>query len=132
MARIAAMRQRGYLMGSVWFKLWRAAAVRAIGPDQVGLLRYDDGGSDLLRIPPGADAERWIATLEILAPALEAMAALADGDATGGGSNNWAVAGSAHRLAAGRCWPVIRTAPSRCRACTPRPISPATPSTPSA
>jgi acyl-homoserine lactone acylase PvdQ len=40
---IAAMRQRGYLMGSVWFKLWRAAAVRAIGPDRVGLLRYDDG-----------------------------------------------------------------------------------------
>ena len=48
---IAAMRQRGYLMGSVWFKLWRAAAVRAIGPDQVGLLRYDDGGSDRLVHP---------------------------------------------------------------------------------
>ena len=28
---IAAMRQRGILMGSVWFKLWRAAALRAGG-----------------------------------------------------------------------------------------------------
>ena len=24
---IAAMRQRGYLMGSLWFKLWRAGAL---------------------------------------------------------------------------------------------------------
>lgn len=106
---IAAMRQRGYLMGSVWFKLWRAAAVRAIGPDQVGLLRYDDGGSDRLCIPPGADAERWVATLESLAPALEAMAALADADATGGGSNNWAVSES--RTASGR--PLLAGDPHR-------------------
>ncbi len=106
---IAAMRQRGYLMGSVWFKLWRAAAVRAVGPDRVGLLRYDDGGSDRLCIPPGADAERWVAALEDLAPALEAMAALADADATGGGSNNWAVSGS--RTASGR--PLLAGDPHR-------------------
>jgi len=55
---IAAMRQRGYLMGSVWFKLWRAAALRAIGPDSVSKLRYDDGGADLLCIPPGDEAGR--------------------------------------------------------------------------
>jgi penicillin amidase len=28
---LAAMRQRGYLMGSVWFKLWRAAALGGRG-----------------------------------------------------------------------------------------------------
>lgn len=106
---IAAMRQRGYLMGSVWFKLWRAAAVRAVGPGQVGLLRYDDGGSDRLAIPPGADAERWVATLEDLSPALEAMAALSDADATGGGSNNWAMSGA--RTASGR--PLLAGDPHR-------------------
>ena len=88
---IAAMRQRGFLMGSVWFKLWRAAAVRTIGPGQVTKLRYDDGGRDLLCIPPGVEADRWIATLAELGPALEALAALGDADATGGGSNNWAL-----------------------------------------
>ncbi len=106
---IAAMRQRGYLMGSVWFKLWRAAAVRAVGPERVGLLRYDDGGADRLCIPPGADAARWVATLEELAPALEAVAALADADATGGGSNNWAVSGT--RTGSGR--PLLAGDPHR-------------------
>ncbi|TYP89588.1 penicillin acylase family protein [Blastococcus xanthinilyticus] len=106
---IAAMRQRGYLMGSVWFKLWRAAAVRAIGPDRVGLLRYDDGGTDRLCIPPGADAQRWVATLKELAPALEALAGLAGADATGGGSNNWAVSGT--RTATGR--PLLAGDPHR-------------------
>lgn len=88
---IAAMRQRGFLMGSIWFKLWRAAALRTIGPDQVAKLRYDDGGRDLLCIPPDVQADRWIATLADLAPALEAVAALGSQDATGGGSNNWAL-----------------------------------------
>ncbi|MCZ2859294.1 penicillin acylase family protein [Blastococcus sp. VKM Ac-2987] len=106
---IAAMRQRGYLMGSVWFKLWRAAALRAIGPDQLGLLRYDDGGTDRLCMPPGADAERWVATLETLAPAIEALAGVAAGDATGGGSNNWAVSGG--RTATGR--PLLAGDPHR-------------------
>ena len=58
------MRYRGFLMGSVWFKLWRAAALRAVGPDAVGTLRYHDGGKDLLAIPPGAQSERWMAGLQ--------------------------------------------------------------------
>jgi penicillin amidase len=91
---IAVMRQRGYLMGSVWFKLWRAAALRTIGPDHIMKLRYDDGGGDLLCIPPGAEARRWIADLQALAPGIEAVAALGSADATGGGSNNWAVSPS--------------------------------------
>ncbi|QQS10815.1 MAG: penicillin acylase family protein [Rhodospirillales bacterium] len=106
---IAAMRQRGFLMGSVWFKLWRAAALRAIGPDQLSKLRYDDGGGDLLCIPPGIEAARWIATLSELAPALEAVAALGAVDATGGGSNNWALSPS--RTATGR--PMLAGDPHR-------------------
>ena len=106
---IAAMRQRGYLMGSIWFKLWRAAALRAIGPDRVSSLRYDDGGTDRLCIPPGADAQRWVASLQALSPAIDALAALAAGDSAGGGSNNWAVSGG--RTATGR--PLLAGDPHR-------------------
>ncbi|MGE0725551.1 MAG: penicillin acylase family protein, partial [Alphaproteobacteria bacterium] len=106
---IAAMRQRGILMGSVWFKLWRAAAMRAIGPAQISKLRYDDGGRELLCIPPGAEASRWIATLQDLAPSIEAVAALGAADATGGGSNNWALGPS--RTATGR--PLLAGDPHR-------------------
>jgi len=106
---IAAMRWRGFLMGSVWFKLWRAAALRAIGPEQIAKLRYDDGGTDLLTLPPGAESERWIATLQDLAPAIEALAGLSESDATGGGSNNWAV--SPERTATGR--PLLAGDPHR-------------------
>lgn len=106
---IAAMRQRGFLMGSVWFKLWRAAALRVIGPEEIGKLRYDDGGRELLCIPPSAEAKRWIATLKDLAPSIEAVAALGPVDAAGGGSNNWALAPS--RTATGR--PLLAGDPHR-------------------
>ncbi|BBK36912.1 peptidase S45 [Allostella sp. ATCC 35155] len=106
---IAAMRQRGFLMGSIWFKLWRAAALRIVGPEQVTKLRYDDGGRDLLCIPPGVEADRWVATLANLAPALEALAALGGDDATGGGSNNWALA--PERATTGR--PILAGDPHR-------------------
>ncbi|WP_315831688.1 penicillin acylase family protein [Bradyrhizobium prioriisuperbiae] len=106
---IAVMRQRGYLMGSVWFKLWRAAALRTIGPEQVAKLRYDDGGEDLLGASPSAEAKRWIATLQDLAPAIDALTALAGPEATDGGSNNWAVAPS--RTATGR--PLLAGDPHR-------------------
>lgn len=106
---IAVMRWRGFLMGSVWFKLWRAAALRAIGPEQIAKLRYDDGGSDLLCIPPGEESARWIATLQELGPAIEALASLGAADSTGGGSNNWAVSPS--RTATGR--PLLAGDPHR-------------------
>jgi penicillin amidase len=106
---IAVMRQRGYLMGSVWFKLWRAAAVGRIGLAEVVKLRYDDSGADRLCVPPGADARRWVADLAELTPALEALSALRGVDATGGGSNNWALAGS--RTATGR--PMLAGDPHR-------------------
>ncbi len=88
---IAVMRRLGLLMGSVWFKLWRAAALPLLGPGLVGKLRYDDDGRDLLLLPPGVEAPRWQAMLRDLAPGIAALLGTAEGDATGGGSNNWAV-----------------------------------------
>ncbi|MBS7811403.1 penicillin acylase family protein [Roseococcus pinisoli] len=105
---IAVMRRLGLLMGSVWFKLWRAAALPLVG-EAVSSLRYDDGGKDLLILPQGAEAERWTAALSDLAPAVTALMEAAEADATGGGSNNWAV--SAELSATGR--PLLAGDPHR-------------------
>ncbi|WP_052402454.1 penicillin acylase family protein [Muricoccus aerilatus] len=90
---IAVMRRLGLLMGSVWFKLWRAAALPVVGAEGIASLRYDDGGADLLCIPPGEEASRHEADLSALAPAIRALLESLGlpGDETGGGSNNWAV-----------------------------------------
>jgi penicillin amidase len=104
------MRRLGLLMGSVWFKLWRAAALPIVGADGIAKLRYDDGGRDLLCIPTGAEADRHAAGLAALQPAMRALLdAMTAGDETGGGSNNWAV-GPAHS-ATGR--PVLAGDPHR-------------------
>jgi penicillin amidase len=106
---IAVMRRLGLLMGSVWFKLWRAAALPVVGAEHVGKLRYDDGGMDALIIPPGVEAKRWEATLAELAPSVAALLERAAPDAAGGGSNNWAVGPG--RSATGR--PVLAGDPHR-------------------
>ncbi|MBP0444758.1 penicillin acylase family protein [Roseomonas sp. SSH11] len=108
---IAVMRRLGLLMGSVWFKLWRAAALPVVGAGNVGKLRYDDGGRDLLCIPPGAEAQRFEADLAALSPAIGALLESLGlpGDETGGGSNNWAVGPS--RSGTGR--PVLAGDPHR-------------------
>jgi penicillin amidase len=106
---IAVMRRLGLLMGSVWFKLWRAAALPLVGADQAAKLRYEDGGIDLLCIPPGVEAARWTATLADLAPGIAALLDRAAPDASGGGSNNWAL--SAERSATGR--PLLAGDPHR-------------------
>lgn len=106
---IAAMRQRGYLMGSLWLKLWRAAALGVIGPDAVARLRYDDGGADRLCIPPGTDASRWVASLADLEEPIRALSVLASSADTGGGSNNWDLAPG--RTATGR--PLLAGDPHR-------------------
>ncbi|SCC81159.1 penicillin acylase family protein [Saliniramus fredricksonii] len=106
---VAVMRQRGLLMGSVWFKLWRAAALRTIGPEAVNLLRYDDGGVERFVVPQGAEGRRWIASLNDLAPAIEALAAMVSPEATLGGSNNWAIDG--RHTVAGK--PIIAGDPHR-------------------
>lgn len=106
---IAVMRRLGLLMGSVWFKLWRAAALPVVGAENVRKLRYDDGGKDLLLVPPGLEAKRWTATLAELQPAIAALLGSEEVDATGGGSNNWAIAPG--RSATGR--PVVAGDPHR-------------------
>jgi penicillin G amidase len=106
---IAAMRQRGYLMGSLWFKLWRAAALGVVSADDIVKLRYDDGGADLLCIPPGAEVSRWIASLADLREPIRALSLLAASADIDGGSNNWALAPS--RTAAGR--PLLAGDPHR-------------------
>jgi penicillin amidase len=107
---IAVMRRLGLLMGSIWFKLWRAVALPVVGPEGIAKLRYDDGGQDLLCIPPGIDADRHAAGLTALRPAITALlSAMATGEETGGGSNNWAVGPDAS--ATGR--PVLAGDPHR-------------------
>jgi penicillin amidase len=109
---IAVMRRLGLLMGSIWFKLWRMLALPVVGAENALKLRYDDGGRDLLCIPPGASAQRFEADLAALAPAVESLLQAMGGDAadgTGGGSNNWAVGPKA--TATGR--PVLAGDPHR-------------------
>lgn len=89
---IAAMRQIGFLMGSIWLKLFRAAAVPVVGAEAAMELRYDDAGSDLLCMPYGEHAKRIAADLDGLRPAIEALLSSASPDLMGGGSNNWAIA----------------------------------------
>ena len=91
---VAVMRQRGILMGSVWFKLWRAAALATVGADAVPLLRYDDNGPERFIVPQGPVGDRLSADLAALTPAIEALSDFAPQDGTVGGSNNLAVAGS--------------------------------------
>jgi len=109
---IAIMRQIGFLMGSVWWKLWRAAALPVVGAAQVTKLRFDDGGDDLLCLPPGEKGGRYLAALADLKPGLAALlgdkADLA-GVELAGGSNNWALA--PQRTATGR--PIVAGDPHR-------------------
>ncbi|HEY0275560.1 MAG TPA: penicillin acylase family protein, partial [Paenirhodobacter sp.] len=90
---IAVTRQIGLAMGSVWMKLFRAAALPAVGAGLVSLLRHDDDGADRFVLPPGAEGQRWMASLADLAPAAEALLALGSDATAGGGSNNWVVSG---------------------------------------
>jgi penicillin G amidase len=109
---IATMRQIGFLMGSVWWKLWRAAALPIVGIERIAALRFDDGGDDFLCIPTGATATRLVAALADLKPGVEALLGARE-DAVGaeleGGSNNWAV--SPARTATGR--PIVAGDPHR-------------------
>src|SRR5450631_1194373 len=107
---IAVMRQIGFLMGSVWWKLWRAAALPIVGAAQISKLRFDDGGDDMLCIPPGAEGARYLATLADLKPGLAALLAGHDQEAEiAGGSNNWAL--GPQRTATGR--PLLAGDPHR-------------------
>lgn len=106
---IAVMRRLGLLMGSVWFKLWRALALPVVGAANMAKLRYDDSAAELVCIPPGTTAERWAADLAALRPAMAALLQAMGADETGGGSNNWAVGPA--RSATGR--PILAGDPHR-------------------
>jgi penicillin amidase len=108
---IAVMRQIGFLMGSVWWKLWRAAALPIVGASEISKLRFDDGGDDMLCIPPGAEGVRYLATLADLKPGLAALLAGHDQEEAevAGGSNNWVL--GPQRTATGR--PLLAGDPHR-------------------
>ncbi|WP_178131198.1 penicillin acylase family protein [Reyranella sp. CPCC 100927] len=106
---IAVMRQIGFLMGSVWWKLWRAAALPIVGAEGIARLRYEDGGNELLCLPPGLEKGPFKAAMADLRPGIEALLETAAIDVSGGGSNNWALAPG--RTATGR--PLLAGDPHR-------------------
>jgi penicillin amidase len=106
---IAVLRQSGLLLNSVYPKLWRAMALPVVGADALGRLRMDDGGEELVCIPPGALTDRLLPDMAALADALAAFMAESNPEATGGGSNNWALHGS--RTLSGR--PLVAGDPHR-------------------
>lgn len=106
---IAVMRQIGFLMGSIWWKLWRAAALPIVGAQNLAKLRYEDGGGELLCLPPGLEKGPYRGALEDLAAGVAALLEVAAPDVTGGGSNNWALA--PRRTATGR--PLVAGDPHR-------------------
>jgi penicillin G amidase len=91
---IAVMRQIGFLMGSVWWKLWRACALPIVGAEGAAKLSFEDGGGELLCAPPGLEKGSFHAALEELQPGIAALLEIAPHDVAGGGSNNWALAPS--------------------------------------
>jgi penicillin amidase len=109
---LAVMRQIAFLMGSFWWKLWRAAALPIVGAAEISKLRFDDGGDDLLCIPPGGEGVRYRAALAELKPGLEALLGSGHSEQEAelaGGSNNWALAPG--RTATGR--PLVAGDPHR-------------------
>jgi penicillin amidase len=106
---IAVMRQIGFLMGSIWWKLWRAAALPIVGVEAAAKLRFEDGGNELLCLPPGLEKGPYRVALEELRVGAMALLEVAAPDATGGGSNNWALSPS--RTATGR--PLVAGDPHR-------------------
>ena len=91
------MRRLGLLMGSVWFKLWRAAALPLVGAErstQAALRRWRAATCSACRRGRGGGALARRPRRRC-APAIAALLAAAAPDATGGGSNNWAVGAGA-------------------------------------
>ncbi|SNS45492.1 penicillin amidase [Tardiphaga sp. OK246] len=106
---IAAFRQGSLLLNPAYPKLWRAIALPVVGETAMAQLRMDDGGDELVCLPSGVSARRTELNLETLQTAMSELLAQASLDATGGGSNNWAVHGS--RTASGR--PLVAGDPHR-------------------
>lgn len=105
---IAVLRQTSLMLNSVYPKLWRAIALPLLGAEALGRLRMDDGGDELLCMPPGALAGRLAPDMAALADAIAALVGQGNAEA-GGGSNNWALHGS--RTSSGR--PLLAGDPHR-------------------
>lgn len=101
-------RVRHLTMGSAAGKLWRGVVSQALGPAAARAMASGLAGWQLACVPPGEQCEG----------AVPAWAGLDDG-----GSNNWALAGSAP-LPGCRSWPETRTGRWRCRTSTSRGTSP--------
>ena len=106
---IAVLRQSGLLLNPVYPKLWRALALPLVGADGLSRLRMDDGGDELVCMPPGAEAQRLMPDMKALADALASFMDEGQPEVTGGGSNNWALHGS--RTKSGR--PLLAGDPHR-------------------
>jgi penicillin amidase len=91
---VAVLRQTGLLLNSVYPKLWRAIALPVVGAEGLSRLRMDDGGDELVCIPPGETSDRRMPDMAALADALAAFVQESEIEPTGGGSNNWALHGS--------------------------------------
>jgi penicillin G amidase len=104
---LAVFKVRHVEMGAWHAKLWRARLLRHLGPALTAYLCPGTQPNPLLVVPPGVESEGpppdGLAILEAAAPLLAEV-----GD-PGGGSNNWALAGT--RTASGR--PLVAGDPHR-------------------
>lgn len=91
---IVVMRQIGFLLSYVWLKLFRAAALPALGAAGVARLRPDDGGNGRTCLPLETHTARYEMDLEALRPAIEELLRFARAETLAGGSNNWVVGGA--------------------------------------
>jgi penicillin amidase len=90
---IAVMRQIGFLMGSVWMKMLRAAAVPVVGAESAGKLRFDEGSPERVCMQWDTGTFRAEMSAEVLRGAITDMLCVGAPDLSGGGSNSWAVSG---------------------------------------
>ncbi|WP_051297901.1 penicillin acylase family protein [Brevibacterium album] len=91
---LTVARQRGFLMGSVWFKLWRAIVALSRPDLDVSRFRYHAADEELRVVPAGSRAPRATLSAEAAASLAEALRGHFVPQETGGGSNNFVIAGS--------------------------------------
>ena len=102
----AVYKVRHLLMGTHQYKLWRACALRTLGPEVASHMVSDSWGTEVLIIPPGEEYVSAVDRLSELEPGADALPQLPEID---GGSNNWALLGG--RTASGK--PLVAGDPHR-------------------
>jgi penicillin amidase len=91
---IGVARQRGFLMGSVWFKVWRTLVALSRPDLDVGRFRYHAAAEELRVVPAGTKLRRAELPVEAAASLAQALRGHMVPEETGGGSNNFVIAGS--------------------------------------